>query len=112
MHARTRQRWQENMVRPSEGPESQKKQACALERLKELRAIAERARLAADQAEAALLDASVDLMLDRVLDPQGAAGTSEIANASGIRSRILSKAAGSSPMYAQLLKTANEVEES
>ncbi|MFE5560683.1 hypothetical protein [Streptomyces sp. NPDC056544] len=60
---------EDNMVRPSVGPEAQKKQARNLERLKELRAIAERARLAADQAEATLLNASVELMLERVLDP-------------------------------------------
>ncbi|MFE5860194.1 hypothetical protein ACFQ77_06480 [Streptomyces virginiae] len=92
-------------------PELQEKPTHGLERLKELRAIAERARLVADQAEAALLDASVELMLDRVLDPRGALGTSEIANASGIRSRILSKAASSSPRYSELLEKAKKLED-
>ncbi|MEU9377744.1 hypothetical protein AB0D94_28805 [Streptomyces sp. NPDC048255] len=92
-------------------PETREKQARDLERLRELRAIAEQARLTADQAEAALLDAAVDLMLDRVLDPLGALETSEIANVSGIRSRILSNAAGSSPRYSELLEAAGELEE-
>lgn len=56
-------------MRPGASTETREKQARDLERLRELRAIVEQARLAADQAEAALLDASVELMLDRALNP-------------------------------------------
>ncbi|MFE3560698.1 hypothetical protein ACFXKW_38500 [Streptomyces sp. NPDC059193] len=91
--------------------EAEEKRAHDLQRLRELRVIAEQARLAADQAEATLLNTAVELMLDRVLDPQGALETSEIANASGLRSRTLSKAAGSSPRYSELLEVARQREE-
>ncbi|WP_329402855.1 hypothetical protein OG523_01265 [Streptomyces virginiae] len=52
----------ENMMRPGVSPEAGEKQARDLERLRELRASAKQARLAADQAEAALLSASVELL--------------------------------------------------